>query len=128
MPHHLGFPIGGPNFFFFLVCSPDAVAVMKLLEYAALGKTRRMRKLLDRGGEQFPIDAYDAAGWTALHHACRHGHADAAQLLLRYPQGLWQRPSSQRSHLHVTYRLGSGRHLNVAALQSERGCSARQAG
>lgn len=59
---------------------------MKLLEYAGLGKTRRMRKLLDRGGKHFPIDAYDAAGWTALHHACGHGHAEAAQLLLRYPQ------------------------------------------
>lgn len=68
---------------FFFVRSPDAATVMKLLEYAALGKTRRMRKLLDKAGKHFSLDTYDAQGWTALHHACRHGHADAAKLLLR---------------------------------------------
>ena len=52
--------------------------------YAALGKVRRMRKLLDKAGKGFSVDVYDAEGWTALHHACRHAHADAAQLLLRY--------------------------------------------
>jgi len=64
-------------------CSADAATVMKLLEYAALGKTRRMRKLLDRAGKHFAVDAYDAEGWTAVHHACRHGHVEAAQLMLR---------------------------------------------
>ncbi len=64
--------------------SPDntAASTLKLLAYAALGKTRRVRKLLDRTS-RLDVNAYDAEGLTALHHACRWGHLDTAQLLLK---------------------------------------------
>ena len=63
--------------------SPDgAAATLKLLEAAALGKTRRVRKLLDRKPRS-NLNAFDAEGLTPLHHASRNGHLDTAQLLLR---------------------------------------------
>jgi ankyrin repeat protein len=65
--------------------SPDAAATtLKLLEAAALGKTRRVRKLLDKDKKpRSSLNAFDAEGLTALHHASRNGHLDTAQLLLR---------------------------------------------
>ena len=66
--------------------SPDAAATtLKLLEAAALGKTRRARKLLDKNKEskRSSLNAFDAEGLTPLHHASRNGHLDTAQLLLR---------------------------------------------
>lgn len=63
--------------------SPDAAAAaLKLLEAAALGKARRVRKLLERKPRP-SVNAFDAEGLTPLHHACRHGHLETAQLLLR---------------------------------------------
>lgn len=56
---------------------------LKLMAYAGLGKEKKIRKLLDRAGKDFGVDAYDAEGMTALHHACRHGHTPSALLLLR---------------------------------------------
>ncbi len=62
--------------------SPDiAAAMFKLLTYAALGKEKRVGKLLD-ATPRLDVNAFDAEGLTALHHACRHGHLQAAQLLL----------------------------------------------
>ena len=64
--------------------SPDAAATaLKLLEAAALGKTRRVRKLLDRKPRP-NVDVFDAEGLTPLHHASRNGHLDTAQQLLRF--------------------------------------------
>jgi ankyrin repeat protein len=63
--------------------SPDGAATaLKLLEAAALGKARRVRKLLDKKPRSNP-NAFDAEGLTPLHHASRNGHLDTAQMLLR---------------------------------------------
>ena len=69
--------------------SPDtAAATLKLLAHAALGKTRRVRKLLDRT-PGLDVSAFDAEGLTPLHHACRYGHLATAQLLLKCVLACW---------------------------------------
>jgi len=53
-----------------------------LLRYAAMGKGKKLHKLL-KAHRQLDLDAADAKGDTALHHACRGNHVDLARLLLR---------------------------------------------
>lgn len=80
----------------------------KLLKYAAAGNTKKLRSLFEADGAQQLLNAaVDPSGATALHQvpvatmppqpdqpaehkliramlqACRHGHMDAAALLLR---------------------------------------------
>lgn len=50
-----------------------------LLKAAAEGQTRRMEALISRGANQ---DHVDAAGLTALHHACFGGLEDTVAALL----------------------------------------------
>lgn len=87
--------------------SPDAAATtLKLLEAAALGKTRRVRKLLDKNKDnkkpRSSLNAFDAEGLTPLHHASRNGHLDTAQLLLR--------SESHSQHAHCAFTGRSFRH------------------
>ena len=53
-----------------------------LLRYAAMGKAKKLQKLL-KAQPQLDLDATDAIGDTALHHACRGNHIAVARLLLR---------------------------------------------
>ncbi len=53
-----------------------------LLRYAAMGKAKKLHKLL-KAHRQLDLDAADAKGDTALHHACRGNHIDIARLLLQ---------------------------------------------
>ena len=54
-----------------------------LLRYAAMGKGKKLHKLMLKTHRQLDLDAVDAKGDTALHHACRGNHIDIARLLLR---------------------------------------------
>ena len=54
-----------------------------LLRYAAMGKAKRLHKLL-KAHRRLDLDAADAKGDTALHHACRGNHINIARLLLRF--------------------------------------------
>ena len=56
-----------------------------LLKYAAMGKGKKLQKLL-KGHPQADLDAVDSRGDTALHHACRGNHSDVARILLRHVQ------------------------------------------
>jgi ankyrin repeat protein len=53
-----------------------------LLKYAAMGKGKKLQKLL-KGHPAVDLDAVDSRGDTALHHACRGNHIDFTRILLR---------------------------------------------
>ena len=55
----------------------------ELLSHAAMGSTKLLRQLLDQCSS-LDLNAFDARGASALHHACRQGHLETAALLLRY--------------------------------------------
>ena len=59
-----------------------AAAQHDLLRYAAMGKAKKLHKLL-KAEPQLDLDAADANGDTALHHACHGNHINIARLLLR---------------------------------------------
>lgn len=49
--------------------------------FAAMnGEAEKVQKYLDKNSAP---DALDAAGYTALHYACRHGHLNVCKLLLK---------------------------------------------
>lgn len=83
---------------------------LKLMTYAGLGKERKIRKLLDRAGSDFNVDAYDAEGLTALHHACSHGHTAAALLLLGRGSDVDAEDFAGNSPVHLA---ASGHHLSL---------------
>lgn len=60
----------------------SAASQHDLLKYAAIGKAKKLQKLL-KAQPQLDLDAADANGDTALHHACRGNHIYVARLLLR---------------------------------------------
>jgi hypothetical protein len=45
------------------------------------GRAGRLKKLLKTKPSGAELDAADARGWTAYHHACALGHADCVKLL-----------------------------------------------
>eukprot|EP00877_Chromochloris_zofingiensis_P013226 jgi/Chrzof1/8157/UNPLg00204.t1 len=60
----------------------EAVKASKLIRYAAVGRYRKVRSYLRDDADLARLT--DSTGSTALHEACRHGHLDVAEVLLRY--------------------------------------------
>ncbi|KAL5415409.1 hypothetical protein PMIN03_002740 [Paraphaeosphaeria minitans] len=58
----------------------DKRGQLPLHRAAAIGSVPMIKQLLGPG--KSPLNATDADGWTALHHAIAEGHGDAALLLL----------------------------------------------
>lgn len=95
----------------------DADAEHELLMHAAMGSTKAMRKLLD-ARPRLDVDAFDATGATALHHACRQGHLEAAELLLRCALSTAAPGLSAPQHTSCTSAAAAAAAATAAALVS----------
>lgn len=87
----------------------DADAEHELLMHAAMGSSKALHKFLD-AHPSLDLNAFDATGATALHHACRQGHLQAAELLLRYAREPAPRQSQASPRLHATSASHCSRH------------------
>ena len=58
-----------------------AGAAPELVQRARQNRFHAVQRLLDAGAD---VDAHDARGWTALHHAAAHGQHEIAELLLEH--------------------------------------------
>jgi ankyrin repeat protein len=68
-----------PAVLLLLLLTSGAAAAAAALQAAVWGDSEIVQLLLDAGAR---VDATDAQGRTALHHACSIGHVEVARLLI----------------------------------------------
>jgi ankyrin repeat protein len=90
----------------------------RLMYAARVGAVRRVTSLLRPRGAERKVDATDAGGRTALHHACAAGRAEVVRLLL--DKGADADADDGRYWLPLHYASATG-HADVVALLLDRG-------